>query len=59
MINALVHPRALATPSASATVACTTGTPWPQDAQLRGSAMYGVLRPSTHLGARPRGTPPA
>jgi hypothetical protein len=59
MINALVHPRVLATQSASATVACTTGKTWPQDAQLRELAMHGSPRAYIHLGTRPRGTPPA
>ena len=59
MINALGHPRALATQSAPAAVACTTGKPWTRESQLREFAMPGIQRPYVHLGTRPRGTPPA
>lgn len=58
MITTLVHPRALATSSAPAAVACTTGTPWPEDAQLREAAMHGIRRPYLHKEMRPRGTSP-
>ena len=58
MITTLKHPRALATPSASAAVACTTGNPWADAAQLREAAMPGIRRPYVHQETRTRGTPP-
>jgi hypothetical protein len=58
MITTLEHPRALATPSASATVACTTGKPWPENAQLRYVVMHDVRRAYGHQETRIRGTSP-
>jgi hypothetical protein len=58
MITTLEHPRALATLSASVTVACTTGKPWPENAQLRDVAVHDVRRAYGHQKTRTRGTSP-
>ena len=58
MITTLGHPRALVTLSAPAAVACTTGKPWFENAQLREASMPGIRRPHGYQETRPRGTSP-